>query len=274
MYNFSETFIAFKNEAVFTNELLSIGVTQLYKANYSRKGVYFQSFVCLSTGIERLEKLCIILAHCISNQGVLPTEKEIKAYGHNIKHLFDVCKKEAEKNNISFEFSCNIDDEIYTKIIEILNEFASSKGRYANINEITGSNIDRIDCVKRWYNEIDMQLYKNNVTDYKKNKIEANATIIGDVLNQFSNVMYLNENRECVQDAILASRMTGIWEAVAPYRQLYVLQIIRYLTELIMGLGYLCMKIRPNDIPHFGEIFGLFYNSDTYFKSRKTWDNL
>lgn len=48
-------FIAFLKEAQFTKELLAIGVTQLYKANYASKGIYYQSFVCLSTGIERLE---------------------------------------------------------------------------------------------------------------------------------------------------------------------------------------------------------------------------
>lgn len=48
-------FIEFLKEAQFTKELLAIGVTQLYKANYASKGIYYQSFVCLSTGIERLE---------------------------------------------------------------------------------------------------------------------------------------------------------------------------------------------------------------------------
>ena len=65
-----------------------------------------------------------------------------------------------------------------------------------------------------------------------------------------------------------------MWEAVAPYRQLYMLQIIRYLTELLMGLGYKAMAIQSADIPHFGEIFGLFYNDNAYFRSRKTWDKL
>ena len=65
-----------------------------------------------------------------------------------------------------------------------------------------------------------------------------------------------------------------MWEAVAPYRQLYMLQIIRYLTELLMGLGYKAMSIQPADIPHFGEVFGLFYNDNAFFRSRKTWDKL
>jgi len=41
-----------------------------------------------------------------------------------------------------------------------------------------------------------------------------------------------------------------------------------------MGLGYKAMSIQPADIPHFGEVFGLLYNDNAYFRSRKTWDKL
>lgn len=58
---YSREFIALQNEALFTKELLGIGVTQLYKANYAKKGIYYQAFTCLSTGLERIGKLCLIL---------------------------------------------------------------------------------------------------------------------------------------------------------------------------------------------------------------------
>ena len=67
---------------------------------------------------------------------------------------------------------------------------------------------------------------------------------------------------------------TGIFEAVAKYRRLYMLQIIRYLTELIEMLGHKASGVKGNEIPLFSEIFGLFYNEDEYFLGRKTWDNL
>ena len=69
--------------------------------------------------------------------------------------------------------------------------------------------------------------------------------------------------------------MTGIWEAVAPYRQLYMLQIIRFFVEVLMGLCHEARKIRKDgqeDIPYFSEVFAILYNSDSYFKSRKTWN--
>ena len=36
----NKTFLAFLEEAQFTKEILAIGVTQLYKANYASKGIY------------------------------------------------------------------------------------------------------------------------------------------------------------------------------------------------------------------------------------------
>ena len=40
---YTKTFRALLEEAQFTKEILAIGVTQLYKANYASKGIYYQS---------------------------------------------------------------------------------------------------------------------------------------------------------------------------------------------------------------------------------------
>jgi hypothetical protein len=72
--------------------------------------------------------------------------------------------------------------------------------------------------------------------------------------------------------------MTGLYKAVAPYRQLYALQIIRYWVELLRGLQDAAMEvahtIQKTDIPYFSEIFAGFYNPDSYLRSRKTWDRV
>ena len=120
-----------------------------------------------------------------------------------------------------------------------------------------------------------MLLFEKYISIKKKDAIEHKARIIGETLAQFSLVQHITEDDTDLQDPIEASRRTGVWEAVAPYRQLYTLQIIRFFTEIIMDLGYKAMTVSKNeDIPCFSEIFGLFYNSDTYFHSRKTWDRL
>jgi len=274
MTTFNSTFLAFLNEAQFTKELLAIGVTQLRKANYATKGIYYQSFTCLSTGIERMEKLCLILDYYILNDGILPHENYIRSHGHKTLILFQKCQEIAKQQQIKFRFSCKLNDDIHQSIIEVLNNFSESSGRYSNINILFAKNTEENDCICQWYNNVDCKIYNQRISLKKKAGIESRATVIGTVMDHFASVCYATEDNAELNNVMEASRRTGIWEAVAPYRQLYMLQIIRYLTELLIELGYKAMKGHSEDIPHFGEIFGLFYNDDTYFRGRKTWDKL
>ena len=272
--HYNKTFLAFLEEAQFTKEILAIGVTQLHKANYAAKGIYYQTFTCLSTGIERLEKLCLVLEHYVQNQGVLPSEKYIRAYGHKIPDLYTACREVANRQKIEFHFRYEMDEKIHQAIIDLLGSFAETSGRYSYLNILLGKEDKSNDCIEQWFNNVDMPLYNKQVSHRRKSGIESRASIIGNVINQVAITSYITEDKIEVRNAIDASQRTGIWEAVAPYRQLYVLQIIRYLTELLRELGYKAMAIRSEDIPHFGEIFAIFYNDNAYFRSRKTWDKL
>jgi hypothetical protein len=64
---FSTQFQALLKEAQFTKEMLGTGATQIRNANYATRGVYFQAFTSLSTGLERLGKLCILLDYFIEH---------------------------------------------------------------------------------------------------------------------------------------------------------------------------------------------------------------
>ncbi len=70
-----------------------------------------------------------------------------------------------------------------------------------------------------------------------------------------------------------ASRATGMNEAVSKYRQLSLLQIIRYWVELLYKLQYKAQALGKQEIPFFGDIFSIFYNEDKYFLTRKTYEN-
>lgn len=280
MENFNSTFLAFCKEASFTKELLAAGVTKLYNANYAAQGLYYQAFSCLSVGLERLEKLCLILDYYIENEGALPPEKEIRGNGHRLVALFDKCREVAKKQNIKFHFFFGFND-IHRAVLKVLDDFADSPGRYANLNLLTKSAgaEDREkraekDCVRKWYETVDKALYETRVSEQKKMRIYRNARIIGMEMAPFTSAVFFSEDGKTFTNITEASARTGIWQAVASYRQLYVLQIARYLTEVIEGLGFLAMSSGSEDIPHFSEFFGLFYNEDSYFRGRKTWDTL
>ena len=187
---YSKTFSAFLEEASFTKEILAIGVTQLYKANYGTKGIYYQSFTCLSTGIERLEKLCLILDYYVQNKGVLPSESYIRNYGHKIPELYIACQKIAELQKINFHFCYKMDSNIHHSIINLLGHFADTSGRYSNVNILLGKENASNDCIEEWFYSIDIPLYQKHISQKRKADIEHRASLIGNILNPVSILVY------------------------------------------------------------------------------------
>ena len=94
------------------------------------------------------------------------------------------------------------------------------------------------------------------------------------MIGPYAYIQHISETGDEIYDAEEASHRTGVYEAVAPYRQLYVLQVIRFWAELIRELQYLAMSVGKEEIPFFGEIFCMFENDDSYFLTRKTWNSI
>lgn len=268
-YNFK--FKAFLKEALFTKEILGLGATQIRKANYAFKGLYYEAFTCLSAGFERIGKLCLILDYYINNNGTLPDFDYLKKIGHDLVKIYDKSSEVTQKHDITFHFLNNLDAEIYQNILKILSDFACSD-RYSNIN-ILSQGKQQNDSIANWSNTIDQYIYEKYVSHRKKEKIYINARFISNMMQGYSYVQYISETGETMEEVETASIQTRIYEAVAPFRQLFILQMIRYWSELISELGNKAQKINniEMDIPYFYEIFAPFFNSDSYFKSKKIW---
>ena len=87
---FSATFDALRKEALFTREVFGAGATQIRAANYACKGVYFQAFTSLSTGLERIGKLCLMIDHYLDNNGRFPDASYMKSeICHNIVTIYE-----------------------------------------------------------------------------------------------------------------------------------------------------------------------------------------
>lgn len=270
---FTETFKALNKEAQFTKEMLGSGATQIRRANYTTKGVYFQSFTSLSTGLERIGKLCLMLDHFIDHNGQFPDSNYMKnEICHKIGVIYEKSVAVASKRSITMQFSQNLDNPIHQAILKILAEFAQGD-RYSNIDLIVGAK-RQSDPIASWFKEVDVPLYQTRVSIAKKEVIHGNAAAVAAMLNPHSMVMHTSETGGEITDVEDASRRTGMHTAVAPYRQLYVLQVIRYWVELLSSLQYTAMQTGSEDIPFFSEVFAPFYNDDSYIRTRKTWDTI
>ena len=270
MADFSPAFRALLKEAQFTNEMLGAGATQIRKANYATKGIYFQAFTSLATGLERIGKLTLIVDHHIASQGGFPDYGELKRdIGHKLRLLWERSRDVASNRNIVIADTANLEDPIRQSILTILHAFAEGD-RYCNINLVTGRPSTR-DPVAEWLRKVDVPLYNTRVRASRRVVVARNARIIAEVMGQFTFVQHSTEDDQDLSDLYEASQRTGMFESVAPYRQLYVLQIIRYWARLLTELTTLAHAQGSHDIPYFSEIFGAFLADDTYFRSRKTW---
>jgi len=73
--------------------------------------VYFQAFTSLSTGLERIGKLCLMLDHYIDHNRQFPDSTYMKnQIGHNIAMIYQQSKTIIAKYSISMNFLQHLDD--------------------------------------------------------------------------------------------------------------------------------------------------------------------
>lgn len=258
------------SEAQFTKEILGSGVTQLGKTNYGQKGVYFQAFTSISTGLERIGKLCVILDYYIDNKGVFPKGKFEKIeVGHDLEKLFLKSKEIINKHKVKFHFSNDLTSDIHTEILSILSNFAKGD-RYSNFNFLVASKSEN-DPIKDWSNNIDQKIFEQRVSNSKKEKVKINAQQIDQMIGKFTLMNHSDELVNEITDVDRVNYLTGITDAILKFRQLYILQIIRYWVEILRDLQYKAMSFNNQDIPFMTDIFAMFLKPDSYFKTRNTF---
>lgn len=267
----SKNFNALLKEAQFTLEMLGSGATQIRKANHTAKGTYFQALTSLSTGIERIGKLCLILDHYIETSGQFPSYDQMKnEIGHDIEKIYKKSQYIIKDRAITLEHLQALEDPVHQAILRSLSNFAKGD-RYSNINFITGSTRIR-DPIADWFIGVDKKIYDISVSDAKKAQVAHQARVIDQLIGDVSYVLQSSETGDEINDMETASRVAGASAAIAPYRQLNVLQVIRYWTELLQELQYIAHSLPGADIPHFSEMFARFGNDDSFLRTRKTWE--
>jgi hypothetical protein len=269
---FNQTFVRLLNEAQLTKEMLGSGATQIRNANYASKGIYFQAFTSLSTGLERIGKLCLILDHYINTGGTFPDFEYLRGkIGHKILILYKKSQEVVIQQSIRMAHLQDLSDPVHQAILRILHDFAIGD-RYSNINFLVGR--ESGDPIASWFNDVDLPLYRARISKNKKKTIARNAANVAGLMGGNAMVLHTSETGSEITDFEEASKQTGIFLAVAPYRQLYVLQIIRYWVDLLCALQDVSRVPEKENIPYFSEIFGGFRIKDSYLRTRKTWNDI
>ena len=269
MGNDNDYFDALCKEAQFTGEMLCSGYTEIRKANYAKRGVYFQAFTSLSTGFERIGKICYLLIYVIEHDGSFPTDNDLKnVFRHDIIKLYKLILEFKNKHNIEYDFLQDLDKPIYQSILNVLSSFAKGD-RYANIDLLI-NNRSYDDPISVWYKDVDLVIFQEKISEKKKDKIKTNAALIHALTSEFVMIAHTGEDGAEINEAYEGSFRTGLNEAVAPYRQLYLFHIIRFFVESLHKIECIVRREQLFKVPYFMDIFRVFFNEDSYFKNRKT----
>lgn len=265
----NDYFDALCKEAQFTVEMLCSGYTEIRKANYAKRGVYFQAFTSLSTGFEHIGKLCYLLIYAIEHGGSFPTDNDLKnVFRHDIIKLYRLILEFKNKHDIKYDFLQDLDKPIYQSILNVLSRFAKGD-RYANIDLLI-NNRSYDDPISVWYKDVDLVIFQEKISDKKKEKIKTNASLIHALTSEFVMIAHTGEDGAEINEAYEGSFRTGLNDAVAPYRQLYVFHIIRFFVESLNMVESVFNNQNFFEIPYFKDFFRVFYNDDAYMKGRKT----
>jgi len=259
-------FNAINKEAQFTLEMFCAGYTQIRNANLAQKGIYFQAFTSLSTGIERIGKIILLLDYA-NNKNCFPTIDYMKKKGHDIDKIYESIMEIKEKYQFNFRYIKELNKSIYTDILHILSRFGKGD-RYSNIDLMVNSR-DYNDPISEWYNKIDRYIIENDIKEKKINKIKEQAKLVHTLTADIASVRFIDENEKKINTPFEMYLTSNINSLVGPYRQLYIYQILRYFVEVLRNVEGYTRKINVIQIPDFWEIFHLFNCEDNFVKNRK-----
>jgi len=138
-------FLLLRQEGKLLCSALSQGLTIL--ADGSSEGAHYMAFFHLSIGLERLMKVILILHHMAEHGLALPTNRELRAFGHDLGQLIAaseaIAKKTLGRPTLSIPPG-SIDDDI----LKHLRTFATTT-RYYNLDKLSGV-LARTDPLENW----------------------------------------------------------------------------------------------------------------------------
>ncbi|HET8956062.1 MAG TPA: hypothetical protein VFN18_10430 [Solirubrobacterales bacterium] len=265
----NEIWQALANEAETAADHLAVGATALGRANYAERGYYSQSFFALSVGLERSCKLILMLDHAVS-EGDFPSEKKMRRFGHNLSELLDAADEVAGRLQQSDEARLPR-SEVHQGIVTTLSNFATNVTRYYNLDVLTGaSGVEgREDPIVEWIRRVTQPVLERHYTSRAERGHLENAAAMEAVAGPYMMVRFFTEDGILIDSPGAMSMRMAETEFARRWERMYVLQLARFVGSLLGDLGYL--GTATHEIPHLSEYFGIFRNSDRYFRERKTW---
>ena len=169
-------------EGYLFHSCISNGLTNLRKADISRKGMFYSGFFELSIGLERLMKVIVIIDHMARNALRAPNKSTLKQFSHGLTSLFDGLRliptmlslhplQAVQQNTIDWD------------ILVFLDNFAMG-ARYFNLDKLASAT-GFSDPLLQW-DAIIGRILATDVPTMKRQRAARQASALGPRLNQLA----------------------------------------------------------------------------------------
>jgi hypothetical protein len=273
---FSTTWFLLEQEGLLAQACLCNGLSALRRANLGdKKGLFYSAFFELSIGLERMLKLILILDHMALNKLAPPPSKNIEDFRHDLVRLFDATKNICAARQIASldEFQPN---SLSIVILDFLNHFADTSGRYSNINKLTGHKHQAMaDPIARW-GEIANQVIREQATPKERERARMNGQMASAAFGDAAISLISDMDQQQMDIAHLHTRAAEL-DAAAKYAIYALVTLIAALHDVIDSLCDSACATNPSgksgvaDVPDMKEFFQFACADRQYVMRKRQW---
>lgn len=259
-------FLLLSREAELASMSLCAGLTALRKADTTHKGYYTQAFFSISTGLERLIKLVVILDYAVGNNGQYPGNKHLRKLGHKILPSFKKLKIVADKYGFEERYKNISNDPISLAALQVITEFAEG-ARYSNLDELA-DNKRFEDPIKSWQSHVGQLILKKYPSRKKRTQLDD---MIDQAMMENSIIMIQGEHGKVIDNFAELRAFQQDAERMNKYGMRHLVEIIQMLTKLLATIGHVAQQRKRLCVPYFNEFFVPFNAPKQYWHNKKSW---
>ena len=269
---FDPVFFLMQREGYITRSCICTAFNELLSATVSQKGRYYIAFFQLAIGIERTEKLAVILDHMIKNDLRPPGSRAIKKFNHDLLVLHDNAKSIAESRPITQSISFEV-KPLHRRMLVFLTDFANG-ARYANLDALASGTSHEEPLVE--WNAIMWEIFKEDLSQ-EEASIFQEAHARTSLMQGRAVVMAHDlENKPLSVGSMILLEL--LLKAIGPYVLWNLVILILPITELVSRLAAEAQRISAKKgttdmtIPEMDEFYDFLCLDQKYVLSRASWN--
>lgn len=270
---FDPVFFLIQREGYITRSCICTAFNELLSATVSQKGRHYIAFFQLAIGIERTEKLAVILDHMIENDLMPPGSSATRKFKHDLLLLHDNAKSIAESRPITQSISFEV-KPLHRRMLDFLTDFANG-ARYANLDALA-SGTSPAEPLVEW-NAIMWEIFKEDLSQEQEASILQEADARTSLMQGRTVVMAHDlENKPLTVGSMILLEL--LLKAIGPYVLWNLVILILPITELVSRLAVeaqrICVKKGTTDmtIPQMDEFYDFLCLNQKYVLSRESWN--